>query len=361
MVSRVALAGWFGSQNLGDELILAAVAQAVREHGAEPVAISIDASATAAAHATETIQHSNPLALWHLVRGVRATNAMALSGGVIQSETSPWNIPFHTSRLHAAWLAGRPAAAVGIGVGRLSGAGARAMARVALRRLRLVAVRDQDSVERLRALKLDQVVLGADPVVALQPATCTSRDTMCVILRPPNRRGFSTYRRKAQSVTEQWSEGLERAASAIDAVAVATGLQPRLTAFEASHDDVLNRAIGERMKSDCSFSCPAPETVFEEIAQSRLVIAMRYHGALLGLLHHKPTVVVDYSPKMASLAGEAGGWAPVIDTRELNPQELLQASSQAPQFAHRAPAALAALRQRLKANDLAIESLLEDQ
>ena len=46
MARRIVISGWLGSENLGDELILASLAQALKACGAEPVAISIDPTHT---------------------------------------------------------------------------------------------------------------------------------------------------------------------------------------------------------------------------------------------------------------------------------------------------------------------------
>ncbi|MFQ5558099.1 MAG: hypothetical protein ACE5GB_11405, partial [Acidimicrobiales bacterium] len=47
----------------------------------------------------------------------------------------------------------------------------------------------------------------------------------------------------------------------------------------------------------------------------RLVLTMRYHGAISALLHNRPGVLLDYSPKMADLAGESGGALVAVPVR----------------------------------------------
>ena len=43
-----------------------------------------------------------------------------------------------------------------------------------------------------------------------------------------------------------------------------------------------------------------------EVASGRVVVAMRYHGALCAVLGGRPAVLVGYSPKVDALAAELG-------------------------------------------------------
>ena len=356
MTRRIAIAGWFGSDNLGDELILQSLIGSVRARGAEPVAISIDPTGTIRDHGIATIIHRHPGHSMALRRALRDCDGMAIAGGLIQSETSPWNIPFHTSRLRAA---GRdwPMAAVGLGVGQVHGPLGRSLARSSLRRLRRIVVRDADSARGLRSLGLNDVAVGADPVMALEPEPVEPADTMCVILRPANRRGLRTAATKARR-SKPPGAVLDRMASAIDAAAAATGLAVRLVAFQASRDGWLHAEIAGRLTAPAEVVTPTLNTVITEVGRSRMVVTMRYHGAVAALLHGRPAVLLDVSPKMASLAGEAGGWARLLDPGRLEGPELAAAVAHAADTGGRALEARDDLRARLTVNDGALDGLI---
>ncbi len=356
MTRRIAIAGWYGSDNLGDELILASLVKSLRGRGVEPVAITIDAERTGRDHGIETVTHRSPSQSPALRRALGDCDGMAVAGGIIQSETSPWNILFHTSRLRVGARAGCAMAAVGMGVGRVDGAFGRGLSRRSLSRFRRIVVRDADSAQRLRGWGLDGVVVGADPVVAVDPPSVDPDDTMCVILRPANRRGLRTAAGKAGRAVPD-AAGLDRIARSIDEAATATGLTPRFVAFQASREGPLLAALAGRLSSPAEVVAPDLHTVVGEVGRSRMVVTMRYHGAVVALLHGRPTVVVDDSPKMASLAGEAGGWAPRLDLGQLEAGQLTTAASDALAASDRAPDALADLRSRLAANDAALDEL----
>ena len=358
MTRRIAIAGWFGSDNLGDELILQSLIRSIEARGAEPVAISIDAAATSQDHGIATITHGKPGQALALRRGLADCEGMAIAGGLIQSETSPWNIPFHTSRLRAA--ARRcPMAAVGMGVGAVHGQLGRSLARQSLRRLNRIVVRDAESARQLRSWGLNDVAVGADPVMALEPEAVEPTDTMCVVLRHANRRGLRTAASKADRpmMSPAVLAGMARA---IDATAAATGLSVRFVAFQASRDGPLHSQLADRLAAPTEVVTPTLGNVITEVGRSRVVVTMRYHGGVAALLHRRPAVLIDSSPKMASLASEARQWARSLDLDQLKPAELANAVADALNADSRASEARAELRSRLTANEDALDRLILD-
>ena len=352
MTPRVAIAGWFGSDNLGDELILRSLVGCLRDRGAEPVAISIKPDETSRVHRIDSILHRSPLDSLRLSRALRHADALVVAGGLIQTETSVWNIPFHASRLQS----GRhlPGCAVGLGVGRVGGPLAVPIARGTLHRLRRVVVRDHDSADRLLGWGLRDVRIGSDPVIGEQVDQVAPEDTVCVILRPPNRRGIGTAAAKAAPPSPARSSAL---AGALDAISDSTGLSVRMVAFQASRDTSIHRSIADRLDSEAELVSPGLENVLEEVGRSRLVITMRYHGAIAALLHGRPAVLLDYSPKMASLAAEGGRWAPLLNPLEPEPDRMVRAGEAAIAVASRAAEVREALRDRLTENDGALDSI----
>ena len=353
MTRRVAVAGWIGSDNLGDELILRALASRIRAGGAEPVAVSIDPPSTSELHGISTLRHRSPIDTRRLARSLAGLDGLILSGGLIQNETSPWNLPFHGARL---WAGRRlPAAAIGLGVGRVTGRPAGGLARRMVGRMDHLVVRDHASADRLLAWGLTGVRVGADPVLAERGAGHHPEDSVCVVLRPPNRRGVGTAAAKAGPPSTGQAATM---ASALDAVADATGLAIRMVAFQAGRDTPVHEAVADHLRHRVELVTPELETVLEEVGRSRLVITMRYHGAIAALVHGRAAVLLDYSPKMASLAGEGGQWAPLLTELDPEPDRMVRASGAALEVADRAEVARDALRARLSENDAALDRLL---
>ncbi len=393
MALRIALAGWYGSDNLGDEMILRCMAAALHDRGVEPIAVSVDPEGTAAVHGIDAVAHRSPLDSPSLRRSLGGANAMILSGGVVQSETSPWNMGFHMSRLRAFRRSGSAAsdegrrqvaaAAVGLGVGHVQGAVDRRMAVSELRRACRVVTRDAASARRLRDWGVPDVEVGADPVLTGSAALVQGRaassgapdsntprladscpetgDTVCVILRPPNRRGIRTAAAKTRTSWQPWTQQL---AQSLDALAGSSGMEVRLLAFQPSQDTPMLEALQHQMRTEAEVVMPDIDSVLDEVARSRVVVTMRYHGAIAALLNDQPAVLLDYSPKMESLAQEGGGWASLVDLAPLDSQRfepltLIHAVDEAEGRSHRTAEAFGVLRDRLKVNDAALDDLLE--
>ena len=352
MTRRIAVAGWIGSDNLGDELILRSLIRSLRARGAAPVAVSIDPAGTRRLHGIEAVRHRSPLDTPGLGRALGRMDGLVIAGGLIQTETSVWNIPFHAAR----WRAARriPGAAVGLGVGRVDGAVPARIARRALRRMESIAVRDRASADRLAGWGLRGVRVGSDPVIGEEAPPVDPGDTMCVILRPANRGGMRTASAAAEAglPPDPRTGGM---AAALDAAAGAAGLSIRLVAFQKSRDLPLLRSAARRLRSDAALSAPGLDDVLREVGRSRLVITMRYHGAIAALLHGRPAVLLDYSPKMASLASEGGGWAPLASPFPSEPAGLVKAVERALAGRERAAEVRGMLRERLAENDRALD------
>lgn len=353
MTRRIALAGWIGSDNLGDELILRALARRIRARGATPVAISIDPATTSDLHGISAVRHRSPGDTGRLSRSLAGLDGIILSGGLIQNETSPWNLPFHASRV---WAGRRlPGGTVGLGVGRVKGRWSVAIARRMMRRMNPVVVRDHASADRLVAWGVERVRVGADPVVAEDAQPVTPDDSFCVVLRPPNRRGVRTAAAKAAAPSAARAADM---ASALDAVADDTGLRIRMVAFQAGRDSLVHEAVADRLRHDAELVTPGLDEVLADVGRSRLVISMRYHGAIAALIHGRAAVLLDYSPKMDSLASEGGQWAPLITETDTEPDRLVRASRSALGVESRAATAREALRARLAENERALDELI---
>ena len=375
MSIRIAVAGWFGSDNLGDEMILRSLVLGLRARGAEPVAVSIDPDGTGRDHGIEALRHRSPAHSLALARSLRDIDGLIVAGGIVQAETSPWNLPFHASRLLAARSTGERSAAVGLGAGRVRGWFGPALARAALGKLGAIVVRDHDSARLLARWGLPDAAVGADPALSLDaPPPSAPGDTMAVILRPPNRRGAGTAGAKARrwartgakghrfhlwpssSASPRWADGIARS---LDAAASTAGLAVRMVSFQPSRDGPLHQAVAERLQTSAELVTPALDSVLAEVARSRLVVTMRYHGAVAALLGDRPAVVIDYSPKMSALASEGSGWAPLVTPDELKPGRLVAAVSAALSDPGRIAAARAELTARLAINHAAMDRLLD--
>ena len=298
---KIAVCGWIGSSNLGDDLIADQVAELIREAGAEPTLVTI--ADEPSANGVPTIRHAGALDTIGLALALRHHDGLVFGGGgLIQDETGPLNLPFHLTRLAAGRGLRLPWACIGLGVGDVRRRSGRLLTRLVARGFVAGSVRDTDSAERYHELTGLRPEVGVDPVLALPPQDVAPTDHLVISLRPINR---PDQRRLATGAPPD-DEQIERWADAIDQVATATGLSVRFTCFDDTHDQAIHEAVAARITAPHVLERPTTSNVIERVGSSRLVISMRYHGAVSAIVAGRPTLVLDYSPKMAALVDEIG-------------------------------------------------------
>jgi polysaccharide pyruvyl transferase CsaB len=301
---KVLVTAWIGSENLGDELVFSGLLRRLRTAGVAVTAASIDPPATTAAHGVEAVPATDPRAVFTAIG--HADAVLLGGGGLLQDETSPFNLPFHLSRPWLARLRRRPVAGIGLGAGRLDTRLGRSLVRSALRPAVAVSVRDRPSAALLRAFGVRNALVGADLALDLPNPRVEVEPFVAVSLRPwTGQRGRRPVARSSVGVTTpEWF--FAETAAALDRVSSTTGLPIRLVALEGPKDDAVHRAVADRMTAPVSTSVPALGEVVDELARATAVVAMRYHAAIAAVLGGRPAVLIGYSPKVDALAAELG-------------------------------------------------------
>lgn len=350
----VVVASWLGSTNLGDELLYRALRDQLVARGAAVTGISTDPAATATLHDTSALPHADPRAWWPELRDTR--RLVFGGGGLLQDESSRWNVPYHLARVATGRAARARVVAVGLGGGRLH-APSRAAVRTVLGPVPIGA-RDRATVDQLRGIGCHDVRLTGDLAFSLPRPAAEPEDVLTVCLRPRNVGGG--WRPAAGS----WRAGLptpaqlDRLARAVGGAAAAHGLGVRLVAFQADRDGVLHDELATRLAGvDVEVVTPDVDQVLGVVARSRVVLAMRFHAAVAGVLGGVPVVAAAYSSKVAELAADAPASVTdlAVPLAELHPDHLAAALAGHPD---RRAAELAALIERERGNGRLLDDLL---
>lgn len=345
------MAAWIGSANLGDELVFAALAAQLLARGVQVEALSTAPVATAAGHGV--LAHRRQ-ALLKLGGGGDVT--VLGGGGLLQDETSTLNLDLHLLPVALARCRRQPVAGVGLGAGPLQTRTGRLRVRVALAGVPL-AVRDAASADLLVAVGLPRPTVAADLTLSLPVPAAAPRDRIVVCLRPwSGRRHHLPARLRRHRPDDRFVAGTARA---LDDLVADTGLPVHLVAFDAPKDGPLHAAVAARMRTAPTLASPDRHHVLDEVAASRLVVAMRYHGGMAAVLAGRPAVLVGYSPKVDALAAELGQGAAA---RRWSPDGLGPLAEAARQVLDRGDdvaEARARLVERERGNGAVLDQLLE--
>jgi polysaccharide pyruvyl transferase CsaB len=306
---RVVVSAWSGSTNLGDELVLAGLLRLLDTAGiGDIVVLSVDPDVTRRRFGVRALGLRPVGRTARLIAG--ADLLVFGGGGLLQDETSPFNLPYHLVRPWWAQLRDVPVVGLGLGAGPISRPGSRRLVGL-LRGAVAVSVRDAPSRELLTSCGVHSE-LGADLALGLDVPTGAPEDVITVSLRPWTGGGgwMPVGLRRTQPTS---TAHLDAIAAGLDAASERTGLPIRFVALQADRDDGVHRSVGARLRAPWTAVTPGLHDVVEEVAAGRLVVAMRYHAGVAATLAGRPVTLIGYSPKVEALASELGAGAARVE------------------------------------------------
>jgi len=277
---RVAVSGYYGFGNTGDEAIALAITRELKGAGHTPLLLSNTPAETVRLYGGESAPRMKPLGLL----GALARSQVVLSGGggLLQDGTSARTLTYYLGVIRLARGLGKRVVVFNQSVGPLSEAGGRRVA-AALKGVPLI-VRDRGSLETLRGLGLEGR-LGGDPALLLSPTPGLTPDPAHVIVAP---RGDVTAAAPALAGTVRRLRAEGRRVTALS--------------FMPSHDDEAAHALG----ADTVLSTRDPQQALDAIAASGFVIGVRLHAVILAAAAGVPFAGVAYDPKVAGFCADAG-------------------------------------------------------
>ena len=300
---RILVSGWVGADNVGDELIFRSLAIKLQERGAAVTTMSTRPETTRRLHGVDAVGWSDVTGTLGAIRS--ADGVIIGPGGILQDETSVWNLPAHLHRVLVAKTMRTPVLGLGLGAGPLNTATGRSIVRSALRSVPLT-VRDDDSARLLTESGLRRVTVTADLAYGLPVPKADGVDRIVVSLRPFSGSGGLVPARRSDLRTLGTDDRVAAAAAALDELAHRSSLPIHLLAFEAERDARYHDLIAEQMTEPATTGIASITTVFDEVARSRLVVGMRYHAVVSAIMASRPAVVIGYSPKARSIAHRLG-------------------------------------------------------
>jgi len=279
----VALSGYYGFANAGDEAILMAIVREARRRGIEPVVLSADPAATEDLHGVAAVGRMNTTALSTVVR---SEGLLSGGGGLLQNKTSNKSLLYYLSLIYLAQLLRKPTWVFGQSLGPLDATGRRLTA-PALRRSRAVVVRDRASFDL--AVKMGvpggRLMLGADAALLLEPPR-VSREERLVTIVPRGKLPDEANLRLREVGLRLRELGYE---------VLVLGFQPGYDEGALDLFDDFERELSGD-----------PRRVFYLIAQSGYVLSLRLHGLILAAAAGTPYAGGSYDPKVKAFCEESG-------------------------------------------------------
>jgi polysaccharide pyruvyl transferase CsaB len=313
LTPRVLISGYYGFDNLGDELILKVLVDELKERGVKITVLSQNPKKTAAQYGVEAIKRTSFI---DIVDALASANLfISGGGGLFQDATGPMSALYYGGLIHLARFFDVPVVFWAQGVGPLRKALPRKMTASALRKCEKITVRDEKSALLVEELVGEKPEITADPVWLLRNplARKTSGQTQGASAEPSK-----TSPSCDAAPSREWTVGLslrpwheltaERLSALADCLNALAQQQDRsvcfkLLPFQKKEDTELLEDFARRLKSTSRISVVMvpPEEVLESLAGCDVILGMRFHSLILGLLFGIPVYGLVYDPKVASL------------------------------------------------------------
>jgi len=323
---NLAIVGYFGHGNLGDEMILEAVIETLRSRGLSEnlVVISGAPEDTRNRHGVEAVSSSESS---QVLRAIAASDVLVIGGGGLLHDSGGLDVgdalerflegsPGLVQLLALSMLARALRAKVqilGVGIGPLFRELAIDLVHQLLRTSDAASLRDADSLEWCESWEdlKGKAKLSADLSFLLEARQAPGPQELTVALAP--RRWFQPGIGSPGS-TGQWSDLADMWAQACDLIADQKGARILLVPFqraEGNLDDLaLCQEIVSRMRRSEQAQISPPlrgsAQLFEQLSRAQVVIAVRMHAVAAAALCGIPCVALSYDPKVEALMKELG-------------------------------------------------------
>lgn len=283
MAQKVAVSGYYGFKNFGDELILSILTEKLHEAGADVTVFSVDPEFTAKTYGVSSVKTFDPRAV---VRTLLECDTLISGGGsLFQDATSLKSVFYYAFVLGLAQLLGKKTVVFAQGVGPLYSPISRFLVKFLFKRASSVSVRDEKSLELMQKWGVD-AKLVLDPAFSLTVTPQKKENALGVQLR------------SFEGLEEEFLQNL--------ACAVAKNACAKVKLFSLQKS--LDLEVCEKFAAVVKELDPQKEVevvqdnLIEELSGVETLLSMRFHSLVVALKAGVKCAVINYDPKVQTLS-----------------------------------------------------------
>jgi len=296
---KIALSGYYGFDNAGDEALLSAITSSIKrlQPSAEFVVFSGCPERTSALHGIRAVYHKSP---GQVFRELLGSNLMISGGGsIFQDVTSARSLPYYISVVAMAKLLKKPVIFYAQGVGPINRSFSKLLMRLIGNKVDLITLRDEDSRQFLYEIGVTRppLLVTADPVFSLEPELADENkvNNLLTELGVLNKPLVGVAVRKWQAL-----EGYqERLAKLLDDLA-SRGYQIIFISMAYPDDMGESWRVAKLMREKShvlDINLKSQEHL-ALIARLDIMIAMRLHALIFAASRGVPFAGISYDPKV---------------------------------------------------------------
>ena len=316
------ICGAYGKGNAGDDAILVCMIRQLRQQDPDlPITVMTrQPRQTAMLTGVSTVHIFNTLAAGRVMK----KSQLYISGGgsLIQNVTSNRSLSYYLYSIRQAKKAGCQVMMYGCGIGPVNGEKYQAQAaRVLEENVDLIALRDPESLETLRAFGVEepQVHLTADPALLMEGDDAAAGRYLA-------KNGLNPDGQYSLFVLRPW-DGTQEKLAAICAAAdygwEKYGLAPLFYTLEPSRDAEITRTAAGMVKAPCHVLPPVDDgaALCGLMGRMGLVVSMRLHALVFACAQQTRVAAISYDPKVSGFMSYLGSDC-YVELDRLTEQEL---------------------------------------
>ena len=304
---RVALLGYYGFNNFGDEAVLFSIIKLLRQEidDIKFTVLSHDPPQTAASYEVET---ANRWSLKEIYGALKKSDSLILGGGsLLQDVTGKKSLAYYLGVVKLALLLKKPVIFYAQGLGPLQSSLSRFLVARISQKAALISVRDEASAELFKEIGVlnKKIYLTADPVFGLEPSRFKSSSSAKweKANRTPTR-PMLAFSLRAWGKKDDYIQDMANVADDL----AHQGWDIVFCPFHYPADFIFAEKIAQLMKSSpLIFKQPLSlEEMISVVADFQLMVGMRFHALALAGLNRVPFLGISYDPKVEALCSLLG-------------------------------------------------------
>ena len=300
---RVLLSGYYGFDNAGDDAVLFAIVQALREimPAVDITVLSNQPEKTAAQFEVHAVDRWSKAGL---LKAVKNCDILISGGGsLLQDVTSKNGILYYLGIIKLAQMMHKKVMIYAQGIGPVNEPRNRKLVAKILNKVQAITVRDFDSRQELIEMGVyREILVCVDPVLGIRAGQI--EEEQGVRLLHEANAGFQNGKKNLMVAARNWRHSdyfFREIAQSCDAMAE-QGWQIVFLPFHYPEDVEAGRRIAALMDREAVVlgGNYTPQETMAILKNADLIMGMRLHSLIMGAALLKPMVGLSYDPKVSS-------------------------------------------------------------
>lgn len=300
----IAILGYYGYKNSGDEAILRSILDAFNKVDPELsfLVFSKKPRETKKTYLVDSVNRFNFIKVNRILKASRLF--LAGGGSLIQDNTSTRSIWYYLTTLKMATRAGTKTMLFANGIGPIKKPFNRHLAGKVLNGIHAISLRDAESYKEIKALKIKNpdIFVTSDPAVLLEPSNNARVDELLKAENIPTGKplvGFSI---------RKWADScyLDQIAKIADYCVDKFDAHPLFIPMQYPMDFEISQAIRAKMRNSSSVvkGMYTPDVLLGLTSRLELMVGMRLHSIIYAATQCTPLIGLVYEPKVGAFLKE---------------------------------------------------------